>query len=371
VAFDQSVVATDDEPFDLVLIQRDCPDGVRRDLSNADDPDVCRRLFSSHVDLSTGQFVELVHPLDCRLLFRGLRSVFDANEDLWESCLQVLAKLVHAIDVMEMVRFLDDGFFSNILRLAPGFTLVSLACIAQLAGYALKKSPYANPPGWFPPQRVKQPSRRNLEALRDLLFPHLDELPADVGRRSLEGLLAIYPHCRGDVTDLANLCLKHADVVKAQEIRRLIRLTLRRSVRPHMAAKVGRLMLRAFSWADPGDRLRQRIIEFWARADVQEALQMVLDEFVEEALVAEIRAVVRGAIFLPEANIRERLATALKARLPVPRSHIDEAVGAARVVKAATKMAARAAELVQLRRQLTCDMEIANTVIETKLGQLL
>jgi hypothetical protein len=65
-----------------VLIQRKRLDGVGRSLSNSDEPDVCRRILTSHVDLLTGQFVEFLHPIDCRRLFRGIRPVFDANKDL-------------------------------------------------------------------------------------------------------------------------------------------------------------------------------------------------------------------------------------------------------------------------------------------------
>jgi hypothetical protein len=371
VAFDQSIVATDDEPFDVVLIQRDCPDGVRRALSKADDPEVCRRILTSYVGVLTGQFVESLHPLDCRLLFRGLRAVFNTSEDLWESCLQVLPRVVRAIGVMEMVQFLDDAFFSNVLKAAPGFAPVSLACIAQLAGYALKRSPYAAPPGWHPAQRVKQPSRRNLQELQHLLFPHLGELPDDVGRSSLDGLLAIYPYGRGDMTDLADLCLKHADIVRPQEIRRLIGLTLQRSLRPHMAAKVCRLTLRAFGWSGLGDKRRRQIMEFWTRADTQKGLQIVLDEFVNVAIVAHVRPVVRGAVFRSAGTIGRRLAAALKVRLPVPGGRIDEILEAPGVVQAVMEMAARAAELIQLRRQLMCDMEIANALTEMTLEQLL
>jgi hypothetical protein len=174
----------------------------------------------------------------------------------------VLPKLVHVIDVMEMVQFLNGGFFSRVLTAASGFAPVSFACVAQLAGYALKRSPYTVPPGRDQIQRVKQPSRRNLEALHDSLFPLVDELHDDVGRRSLDGLLAIYPHCRGHVTDLVGLYLKHMNIVRTRQIRRFIGITLQRSVLPHLAAKISRLILWAFGWDRISDELRWRIIKF-------------------------------------------------------------------------------------------------------------
>jgi hypothetical protein len=116
---------------------------------------------------------------------------------------------------------------------------------------------------------VKQPSRRNLEALQNILVPLVDELQDDVERRSLDGLLVIYPHCRGDVTDLVDLCLKHMDIVRTRQICQFIRITRQRSVLPHMAAKISRLTLRVFGWDGISEKLRWRIIKFWRRrADI-------------------------------------------------------------------------------------------------------
>jgi hypothetical protein len=48
---------------------------------------------------------------------------------------------------------------------------------------------------------------------------------------------------------------------------------------------------------------------------------MVLDEFIDEPLVTQIRTIVRVARFLPEAKTREMLATALEARFPLRKPH--------------------------------------------------
>jgi hypothetical protein len=111
-----------------------------------------------------------------------------------------------------------------------------------------------------------------------------------------------------------------------------------------------------FGWDGISDRFRQRIIKFWTRVDIHTELQEVLDKFVDETLVTEIRAVVLGAGFLLEANIGEMLATALKARLPVPGSLIKETVAAAGVDEEAPMLMRRGAELIQLKRQLVFHM---------------
>jgi hypothetical protein len=94
---------------------------------------------------------------------------------------------------------------------------------------------------------------------------------------------------------------------------------------------------------------------------------MVLDEFVNKAIVRQIGAVLLDAQLLPEAKRGEMLATALRSRLPVPGRCIDEILAAPGVVEATTRLMARGAEFIQPERLLAYQMEIGNALIETKL----
>jgi hypothetical protein len=317
VAFDELVDAQG-----VVAVERRAA-GLRARLFDASAPDVCRALLGT-LDLATGEFpFALAHPMDCRMLFAGIRAIFRelAQEPLKERIVIAVAKVGPLVDALEYAALVDIAFVYWALSADLDVPHTLSALIAAVFCATRACANLAHPANMF-----------------------------DFG----DALL-----------DLAVAAVDHCALVPLEQIERLMELPLLCS--PYLDDAQLRVLARMTLYVYKLDgieaSLQNQIVNFWSNQRT-EILRPALNEFFRDYLRPRFFDFLGELALFPQSEIRERIWRFIEKYIPLSQRALhgmkDDTLK--KLAPAINKLVTHGARLVTLRQQIVAYQEVDDRV---------